>query len=38
MDISDGLVSDMIKLISYVKNNVEKKQGIKLETEIEIVE
>ena len=29
---------DMIKLISYVKNNVEKKQGIKLETEIEIVE
>tara|TARA_B100001057_G_scaffold457375_1_gene505605 strand:- start:1103 stop:2014 length:912 start_codon:yes stop_codon:yes gene_type:complete len=29
---------DMIKLINYVKNNVEKKQGIKLETEIEIVE
>ena len=29
---------DMIKLISYVKNSVEKKQGIKLETEIEIVE
>jgi len=28
----------MIKLISYVKEGVENKTGIKLETEIEIIE